>query len=204
MYCTICLPTYIPAYIHEQVELNQDLVLTPFVAPLDPNQPVTKEAQDRDPPKRRLFSSPPPTLFSLFGSSRSLPLTVFPRCALSLSLDSCLFLFFSSFPFFFNTIIVNLDVSSARTQTTNMSRRPGASGNPLPAAGRQNEYFVPRDGIDREVITADICRYLGNDALVRPGTYEVRFPFLSGSSFSIGRFSSLTFSLLHRTLRVAN
>lgn len=38
---------------------------------------------------------------------------------------------------------------------------------------RQNEYFVPRDGIDREVITADICRYLGNDALVRPGVYEV-------------------------------
>jgi len=46
---------------------------------------------------------------------------------------------------------------------------------PAPAAqNRQNEYFVPRDGIDREVITADICRYLGNDALVRPGTYEVR------------------------------
>jgi hypothetical protein len=39
---------------------------------------------------------------------------------------------------------------------------------------RTNEYFVPKDGIDREVITADICRYLGNDALVRPGTYEVR------------------------------
>ncbi|KAG7291534.1 hypothetical protein NEMBOFW57_001553 [Staphylotrichum longicolle] len=41
-----------------------------------------------------------------------------------------------------------------------------------PSAARQNEYFVPRDGIDREVITSDICRYLGNDALVRPGTYE--------------------------------
>jgi hypothetical protein len=40
------------------------------------------------------------------------------------------------------------------------------------AAARQNEYFVPRDGIDREVISADICRYLGNDALVRPGQYE--------------------------------
>lgn len=39
-------------------------------------------------------------------------------------------------------------------------------------ATRQNEYFVPRDGIDREVISADICRYLGNDALVRPGMYE--------------------------------
>lgn len=38
---------------------------------------------------------------------------------------------------------------------------------------RQNEYFVPRDGIDREVITADICRYLGSDALVRPGHFEV-------------------------------
>ena len=44
----------------------------------------------------------------------------------------------------------------------------GAAGN---NNVRQNEYFVPRDGIDREVITADICRYLGNDALVRPGTY---------------------------------
>ncbi|KAG7134598.1 hypothetical protein HYQ45_007473 [Verticillium longisporum] len=40
------------------------------------------------------------------------------------------------------------------------------------ASSRSNEYFVPRDGIDREVITADICRYLGNDALVRPGHYE--------------------------------
>jgi len=41
------------------------------------------------------------------------------------------------------------------------------------ATPRTNEYFVPKDGIDREVITADICRYLGNDALVRPGKYEV-------------------------------
>jgi hypothetical protein len=37
---------------------------------------------------------------------------------------------------------------------------------------RTNEYFIPGDGIDRLVITADICRYLGNNALVRPGTYE--------------------------------
>ncbi|KAI1080517.1 hypothetical protein F5B20DRAFT_101686 [Whalleya microplaca] len=54
-----------------------------------------------------------------------------------------------------------------------MSRRPGPPAtSALPPQNRQNEYFVPRDGIDREVITADICRYLGNDALVRPGTYE--------------------------------
>jgi hypothetical protein len=38
---------------------------------------------------------------------------------------------------------------------------------------RSNEYFVPKEGIYREVITADLCRYLGNDALVRPGNYEV-------------------------------
>lgn len=38
---------------------------------------------------------------------------------------------------------------------------------------RQNQYFLPGEGIRREVITADICRYLGNDALVKPGRYEV-------------------------------
>ncbi|ORY60631.1 uncharacterized protein BCR38DRAFT_43366 [Pseudomassariella vexata] len=55
-----------------------------------------------------------------------------------------------------------------------MSSRVGRSNPPPPASNRQNEYFVPRDGIDREVITADICRYLGNDALVRPGVYEAQ------------------------------
>ncbi|KAJ4026966.1 hypothetical protein NW752_001925 [Fusarium irregulare] len=62
--------------------------------------------------------------------------------------------------------------SAVSSPHINMSR---ASRNPPPASagtGRQNEYFVPRDGIDREVISADICRYLGNDALVRPGHYE--------------------------------
>lgn len=42
----------------------------------------------------------------------------------------------------------------------------------LPLSARTNEYFLPKNGIDRKVITVDICRYLGNDALVRPGTYE--------------------------------
>lgn len=37
---------------------------------------------------------------------------------------------------------------------------------------RTNEYFVSGDGIDHEVIRADITRYLGYDALVRPGSYE--------------------------------
>ncbi|KAJ0416249.1 hypothetical protein BJY00DRAFT_235339 [Aspergillus carlsbadensis] len=42
---------------------------------------------------------------------------------------------------------------------------------------RQNEYFIPGDGISREVIQADICRYLGNDALVRPGNHNGRQGF---------------------------
>ncbi|KAF4991758.1 hypothetical protein FGRMN_7598 [Fusarium graminum] len=54
----------------------------------------------------------------------------------------------------------------------NMSRASRNTPATAAGTGRQNEYFVPRDGIDREVISADICRYLGNDALVRPGHYE--------------------------------
>ncbi|KAF2714419.1 hypothetical protein K504DRAFT_468941 [Pleomassaria siparia CBS 279.74] len=34
---------------------------------------------------------------------------------------------------------------------------------------RANQWYVPGEGIAREVITADIQRYLGPDALVRPG-----------------------------------
>lgn len=34
---------------------------------------------------------------------------------------------------------------------------------------RQNEYFIPRDGIDRAVITKDIHRYLDNEASLRRG-----------------------------------
>ena len=37
---------------------------------------------------------------------------------------------------------------------------------------RQNRWFVPGAGIAREVITADITRYLGPDASVRPGEHE--------------------------------
>ena len=31
------------------------------------------------------------------------------------------------------------------------------------------QWFISGDGIDRHVISADIQRYLGNDATVRPG-----------------------------------
>lgn len=34
-----------------------------------------------------------------------------------------------------------------------------------------NEYFLPGDGIDREVIQSEICRYLGQDATCKPGLH---------------------------------
>jgi hypothetical protein len=37
-------------------------------------------------------------------------------------------------------------------------------------SNKYNDYFVPGTGIDREVIQHEICRYLGNDATVRPFT----------------------------------
>jgi len=41
------------------------------------------------------------------------------------------------------------------------------------ALTRKNEYFIPEDGIAREVIEEDITRYLGNDATVQVGIQEV-------------------------------
>jgi hypothetical protein len=37
-----------------------------------------------------------------------------------------------------------------------------------PTSGRLTSYFLPGDGISREVIQADICRYLGADATCLP------------------------------------
>src|SRR2546423_4200930 len=42
----------------------------------------------------------------------------------------------------------------------------------IPPRGPRNEYFLPGEDISREVITADICRYLGPDALVRPYRHQ--------------------------------
>ncbi len=39
----------------------------------------------------------------------------------------------------------------------------------MPGQELARQWFIPGDGIDRHVISADIQRYLGNDATVRPG-----------------------------------
>lgn len=56
-----------------------------------------------------------------------------------------------------------------------MAQRPAVRYDEADSS-RLNEYFIDQDGISREVIQADICRYLGRDALVRPGTHQVRLP----------------------------
>jgi hypothetical protein len=68
------------------------------------------------------------------------------------------------------------------------------------ATARTNEYFVPKDGIDREVITADICRYLGNDALVRPGKYENPSTRTVQEGYFITAYRNLTTVISHPRL----
>ena len=34
-------------------------------------------------------------------------------------------------------------------------------------------FWIPSDGIERDIITYEITRYLGQDALVRPGKNDV-------------------------------
>ena len=64
--------------------------------------------------------------------------------------------------------VVPRDHRDARARPEEISPRPAPT----------NDYFLPGEDISREVITADICRYLGPDALVRP----YRHPDVSSSN----------------------
>ena len=39
---------------------------------------------------------------------------------------------------------------------------------------RLNEYWIDGEGITREVLQTEICRFLGAEATCRPGDYNVR------------------------------
>ncbi|KAL1854072.1 hypothetical protein Daus18300_011570 [Diaporthe australafricana] len=62
---------------------------------------------------------------------------------------------------------------------------------------RQNEYFIPRNGIDREVIAADIRPYLGNDAKVRPGTYEDKRTGRVVQGYFVTAYRNLTSAMIN-------
>ena len=46
-------------------------------------------------------------------------------------------------------------------------------------SAKQDTIFISGEGLDREVITTEIPRFLGTDALVRPGKHQVHLPRLS-------------------------
>ncbi|KAF2759060.1 hypothetical protein EJ05DRAFT_331458 [Pseudovirgaria hyperparasitica] len=56
------------------------------------------------------------------------------------------------------------------------------------------QWFVPGDDIAREVITADIQRYLGPDATVRPGTGTGEYEGMDG--FWITAYRTLTSNMI--------
>jgi hypothetical protein len=58
--------------------------------------------------------------------------------------------------------VVTRDHRDPRSRPEEVSPRPAPT----------NDYFLPGEDISREVITADICRYLGPDALVRPYRHQ--------------------------------
>ena len=68
-------------------------------------------------------------------------------------------------------LMVSQDISRLRDR----DRERGSIARAQRASGRSMEHFLRTNGIDIEVITADISRYLSNDALVRPGNYLVYF-----------------------------
>ena len=53
-------------------------------------------------------------------------------------------------------------------------------------------WFVPKDGINRQVISADIQKYLGNDATVRPGK-----DLVNGKEVCKRNMTSYTLQLSH-------
>lgn len=52
-------------------------------------------------------------------------------------------------------------------------REPPIRDRPRGEAGL-NEFFVSGEGIHRDVMQREICKYLGPEAYSRPGTYNVR------------------------------
>lgn len=52
------------------------------------------------------------------------------------------------------------------------TRREPLRDRPRVEAGL-NEFFVPGEGIHRDVMQREICKYLGPEAYSRPGNYNV-------------------------------
>ncbi|GAB7351638.1 hypothetical protein MBLNU459_g2245t2 [Dothideomycetes sp. NU459] len=69
------------------------------------------------------------------------------------------------------------------------------------SANLLRNWFVPGDGITRQVISADIQKYLGNDATIRPGKTEVNGKEVDG--YWIKAYRNLTTEMIN-DLRIAS
>ena len=72
-------------------------------------------------------------------------------------------------------------MSSRHHGTSHRERDPrgGSSGDASRKRPALNEYWIDGEGIHREVLQGEICRFLGSDATCRPGDYNVRFAVLA-------------------------
>ena len=61
------------------------------------------------------------------------------------------------------------DTRETREAREAREREPRVAGR----GNNLNEYFVDGEGIHRDVMQRDICRYLGAEATCRPGSYNV-------------------------------
>ncbi|POS77411.1 transcription factor RfeG [Diaporthe helianthi] len=61
---------------------------------------------------------------------------------------------------------------------------------------RQNDYFIPREGIDSEVLAAELPLYLGNDVSLRRGTYKDEETGLLIQGYYISAYRNLTSAML--------
>ncbi|RDW60708.1 hypothetical protein BP6252_12091 [Coleophoma cylindrospora] len=70
------------------------------------------------------------------------------------------------------------------------------TGPPWSSRTKTNEYFIPGNGIDWDVISSDITRYLGNDASVRPGTSVDPRTFQEQHGYIITAYRNLTTAMI--------
>ena len=72
--------------------------------------------------------------------------------------------------FFIHLLSIRISIMAGRRETSR-TQQPTQAAPSYPS--QRGQFVLDAEGIDRDVITTDICRYLGNDALVRPGKVVV-------------------------------
>jgi len=83
----------------------------------------------------------------------------------------------------------------AGRRETSRTQQPTQAAPSYPS--QRGQFVLEAEGIDRDVITTDICRYLGNDALVRPGKVVDPETGKSTDVYFITAYRNLTSYMIH-------